>query len=258
LSSQLPIGLFDSGFGGLTVMKEVIRLLPQENLIYLGDTANLPYGNKSPEVVRELAFKNADFLMGKGIKMLMIPCHTACSHALSLLQQKLSIPVIGVIGPGLSLVKGYQRVAVLGTSSTIESGVYQSEILRQNPQIVLHAISCPLFVPLIEEGFHNHMAASLVAESYVATLREKVDAALLACTHYPLLKTVLQRAFGEKVALLEPAAECAKQAKEILTRMDLLNQGQATYQFFASDDPEKFRCLGKSFLGREIESVAKK
>lgn len=254
-----PIGFFDSGFGGLTVMRELMRLLPQENLIYLGDTAHLPYGNKSPQTIIQYALKNASFLLAQEIKLLIVPCHTACCHAIQILQKELPIPVIGVIEAGLELVKMAARVAILGTTSTIESGLYQSLIRKQNPAIEIFARACPLFVPLIEEGFHCHPSMELIAKTYLGDLKNKVDAALLACTHYPLILGSLQKVLGPQVLLLEPAELCAKQAKEALARANLLNvqTEKPTYQFYATDDPEKFRRLGKAFFGSSIEKVEK-
>lgn len=256
---NLPIGLFDSGFGGLTVMKELARLLPYENLIYFGDTAHLPYGNKSPETVLKYALANADFLMKQGIKLLIIPCHTACSHALEILQAKLPIPVIGVIQPGLELVKEIDRIAILATTSTIESGIYQSLIGKINPHAKIIGQACPLFVPLIEEGFHNHPAAELIAATYLEPLRGEVDAALLACTHYPLIRPVIQKVLGPEVELIEPALKCAEEVIRTLSQSGTLNsqRKKPSYRFFASDDPNKFRRLGKVFLGSEIEIVEK-
>lgn len=254
------IGLFDSGFGGLTVMKELVRLLPHENIIYLGDTAHLPYGNKSPETVLQYALANASFLMEKNIKLLMIPCHTACCHALETLEQKLSIKVIGVIKPGLKLIRSFRRIAILATTSTIESGIYQRAIQKQNPFASIIGQPCPLFVPLIEEGFHNHPAAKLVAQSYLDPIKNEIDAALLACTHYPLIRPVLEEVLGACVTLAEPAAACAEEAYAYLKTNHLLNP-QVTkpqYQFYASDDPEKFTRLGKIFFGSKLESVEKK
>lgn len=241
-------------------MKELSKLLPFEDLIYLGDTANLPYGNKSPETILRFAEDNASFLLEKGIKMLLIPCHTACSHALALLQKKLQIPVIGVIEPGLELLKGYKRVALLATSGTIGSGVYQKLIKKQNPDGELFSIACPLFVPLVEEGFYEHRAAELIAEEYVGFLRGKVDAVLLACTHYPLMRTVLERVLGNGVELIEPASLCAMEAFRYLKEEKLLNgqKGKPSHLFFASDDPDKFRRLGEIFLGAKIERVERK
>jgi glutamate racemase len=260
MNNRAPIGLFDSGFGGLTVMREVARLLPDENLIYLGDTAHLPYGNKSPQTVLQYALENASFLLAMGIKLLMIPCHTACSHALPTLQKSLPIPVIGVIQPGLDLLKGTQRIAILGTTSTIDSGIYQSLLQEQNPKAQIFAQACPLFVPLIEEGFHLHTSATLIADSYLHKLKGKIDVALLACTHYPLIRNVLQQALGSDVKLIEPAEQCAIAAREALADANLLNPGgeKPLYQFYATDDPEKFRCFGEIFLGSKIERVERK
>lgn len=254
-----PIGLFDSGFGGLTVMKEFIRLLPHEDLIYLGDTARLPYGNKSPQTVLQFALENASFLLEQKIKMLIIPCHTACSHGLEILQKTLPIPVLGMIQPGLELLPRGSNIAVLGTTSTIESGIYQTLIKEINPTAKIFAQACPLFVPLIEEGFYNHLSASLIAESYLRPLKGKVDTVLLACTHYPLIKTTLQKILGPQVKLVEPAERCALQAYDILSKANLLNpqRKKPHYQFFVSDDPEKFRKLGQVFLGMPIETVVK-
>lgn len=241
-------------------MREVARLLPSEPLIYLGDTARLPYGNKSPKTVLQFALENSAFLLEKNIKMLIIPCHTACSHALQTLQKTLPIPVLGVIQPGLELLASASTLAVLGTSSTIESGIYQQLIQQKNPQATIFAQACPLFVPLIEEGFHTHPAATLIAETYLAPLRGKIDTALLACTHYPLMRNVIQNILGPQVRLIEPAEQCALQARELLAKTDLLHPPlqKPHYQFFVSDDPEKFRKLGAIFLGTEIETVVKK
>lgn len=256
---EAPIGLFDSGFGGLTVMKELVKLLPNEHLIYLGDTANLPYGNKSPETVIRCARANAAFLMERGIKLLIIPCHTACCHALEILSKELPIPVVGVIEPGLKLIREFKRVAILGTSSTIQSGLYQNELRKLNPNVEIFAKACPLFVPLIEEGFHEHITAKLIAGHYLEELKGKIDAALLACTHYPLLRGILEAELGN-AALIEPAGPCAQIVKEILIRKNQLRteKENPVYQFFASDDPEKFRSFGKLFFGNAIEKVEKK
>jgi glutamate racemase len=261
MPSARPIGLFDSGVGGLTVMKEVVRQLPHENLIYLGDTAHLPYGEKSPEAILRYTLENTDFLIEQGIKLLIIACHTASSHALDALQQKLSIPVIGVIESGLEcLLKAPQkkRIAVLGTASTIGSGVYQTSIQARLPDCEIFAVACPLFVPLIEEGLHSHQATNLIAQHYLGALKNKqIDAALLACTHYPLIRSSIQQTLGEDVTLIEPAEACAKKAFHWLKESGSLNpvQKQPHYQFYATDDPIKFRRLTTLFFGSEIPDI---
>ncbi len=256
---ELPIGFFDSGFGGLTVMREFVKALPNENLIYLGDTARLPYGDKSPSAIVRFSFENAHFLMRQKIKLLIVSCHTACSHALDLLQNSLPIPILGVRDPGLSELAAAtktKRVAILATASTISSGIFQTLLQAQKFQVF--PVACPLFVPLVEEGLQNHAAAKLIAEHYLSHLRGTgIDTALLACTHYPLLTSVIQEVLGPSVHLIEPARSSALAALEYLKNQNLLNPGTSppAYRFFASDDPEKFRRLAKFFFPLPIEKV---
>lgn len=254
------IGIFDSGFGGLTVMREVMRLLPHENIIYLGDTAHLPYGNKSPETILQLATSNATFLLEKNIKLLLVACHTASAHALETLQKTLPIPVVGTVQAGLDLIQNISRIAILGTTSTIGSGIYQTRIAKQNPNAKIYPIACPLFVPIVEEGFHHHSSTLAIAKTYLKPIIGQVDAVLLACTHYPLLRPIFQKVLGPQVQLLEPAEMCALQTKEILSSKHLLNSQKKSpsHQFYASDDPEKFRKLGEIFLQISIQKVDKK
>jgi glutamate racemase len=253
VNNQNPIGIFDSGFGGLTVMKEVAKLLPCENIIYIGDTARLPYGTKSAETVLQYSLEIADILYKKGCKLLIVACNTACSHSLEALSQLLSIPVIGVIQPGAELIQDKTRVAVLATSGTIRSGVYQNLIQSFAPNSTIYPVACPLFVPLIEEGYGETHAAYLIAESYLSSLKGKIDAALLGCTHYPLMRQTIQRVLGSEVHLIEPASACAEKAKKVLTQTGLLStQEKPLYQFFATDDPEKFCRLGQSFFGAHL------
>ena len=257
--NRLPIGLFDSGMGGLTVMQELVHVLPHEHLLYFGDTARLPYGNKSPGAIRQFAMDNAQFLMEQKIKLLIVSCHTACSHALATLQQALPIPVIGVTDPGIqSLIEATKtkEVAVLGTSATVTSGLFQS--LLQSQQITVHAIACPLFVPLVEEGLPNHPATKLIVEHYLAPLKTTaIDTVLLACTHYPLLKVAIQEFLGPDVKLIEPAHATALAARELLKSQKLLNGSTLPpiYQFYASDDPEKFRRHATLFFPHPIDRV---
>ena len=262
--NHLPIGLFDSGVGGLTVMKQIAELLPHENMVYLGDTARLPYGNKSPDAIRRFSIENASFLLELKIKLLVISCHTADTHAFAQLQQTLPIPVVGVTQrsfEALLTTTKTKRVAILGTSSTIGSGAIQKALVAQCPEITLFPVPCPLFAPFVEEGLQQHEAAYSIARHYLSFLKyHEIDAALLACTHYPLLKDPIQAALGPHVKLVEPAYSCAEQTKELLQSLQLLNTSNKIpeYRFFASDDPVKFRHLAKIFFPNPIHTVGLK
>jgi glutamate racemase len=259
--SNRPIGFFDSGVGGLTVMREVADLLPNENLIYLGDTARLPYGTKSPENVIRFALENAEFLLKKQIKLLIISCHTACSHSFDVLSKKLSIPVIGVTQPGfkgLANASKTHSVAILGTTSTIQSGVFQRLLKAKFPTHTVYGIACPLFVPLVEDGLYAHAATKMIVEHYLASIKNtEVDTVLLACTHYPLLSGVIQEVLGPSIQLIEPARFAAEDVKSRLSDLNLLNTDLKTpiYRFFATDDVEKFRQLAKNFFPWPIDKV---
>jgi glutamate racemase len=258
--NNLPIGLFDSGVGGLTVMREVARLLPNEDLVYLGDTARVPYGTRSPEAIRKYTLEATAFLLKEKIKLLIVACHTACSHSLEILQERCPVPVIGVVRSGFEklMLKAHgKRVAILGTTSTIGSGLYQNLILQQYPLTEVFPVACPLFVPLIEEGLLDHPATKLIAEHYLHVLRNKhIDAALLACTHYPLIRPIIQQAIGPEVTLIEPAEAAAREALNYLTAAKLLRpKKQPHLQFYATDDPEKFSRMAKLFFGSEVKKV---
>lgn len=258
------IGIFDSGFGGLSVMRAIRAVLPHENLIYFGDTARLPYGSKSAEMISRYSIENATFLISQGIKVLVIACHTACSVAFEELQKIFTIPIIGIILPAveevLEVTKNGQ-VAILGTRMTIGKGVYQQQISQQLPHAEITAISCPLFVPLVEEGYCEHPLAEMVVQEYLRPLKRKeIDTLLLGCTHYPLLQTYIQKELGPHVTLVDPAIKCAEKLRDLLIARHLENPQRDLphYQFFVSDDPEKFRLLGKTFLNYPIEHVLSK
>ena len=258
MSADDPIGLFDSGLGGLTVMREVIRLLPNEHLIYFGDTARLPYGNKSPQTILRYTLENVSFLLQHKIKCLIIACFTASAHALQELEQRLQIPVIGVIKCGLDkllLSTSAKRVAILGTTSTIQSGLVQSLIHQKNPSIEIFPVACPLFVPFIEEGLSDHPTLRSIVSHYLGNLKE-IDAALLACTHYPLIRSVIQESFGPKTQLIGPAEFCALQTQQSLSSLGLLRkETDPTYRFYVTDHPEKFQALATPFLGSTIDQI---
>lgn len=230
----MPIGLFDSGFGGLTVMQEVAKALPYEDLIYLGDTVNLPYGNKSKEALIRISLENGQFLLDKGVNLLIVACHTASAHAIDALQEKFPIPILGMTSAGQTLLSPFQRAAVLATRATISANVYSA----------LYQQACPLFVPMIEEGFMDHLAMRLIAESYLAPLRGNIEAALLACTHYPLIRPLLKQVLGDEVQLLEPAPLVAKEA-QLLVGSKLPRT--PSYTFYTTDDPQKFHALAPLF-----------
>ena len=241
-------------------MREVARLLPAEDLIYLGDTARVPYGTRSPETILKYTLENSAFLIEKKIKLLIVACHTASSYSLETLQKRSPVPVIGMIQCGYErLMKTTRsgRVAILGTASTIGSGLYQSLIRQNYPEREVYAVACPLFVPLIEENLLDHPATKLIVEHYLQNIKEKkIDAALLACTHYPLIRTLIEQAIGPGVALIEPAESVAQEALRILSAKNLINtQKKSHFQFYATDDPEKFSKLAKLFFGTEVKMV---
>ena len=255
------IGIFDSGFGGLTVMNAVKTLLPNENIIYFGDTANLPYGNKSPEAILKYSIENTQFLSALGIKLLIIACHTACTAAYEELRKLSSIPIIGMLEPSIDLLKIHsktQKFALLGTRQTVTSGVYQERISSAIPNSSLTALSCPLFVPLVEEGYADHPIAEAVAKEYLEPLkRQNIDAVLLGCTHYPLLERIIQKELGPSTILINPGTGCAENAKKLLIEKKLLNDRKTPprYEFYVSDDPKKFMELGTKFLKHPITHV---
>jgi len=247
----MKIGIFDSGLGGLTVMKEIMTLLPEEDLIYFGDTARVPYGNKSAETIIRYSHEIADFLMQYDIKLLVIACNTASAHAMQSVQEQLPIPVIGVIHPGAAeavRVSQTKKIAILATRSTIQSQAYQSAILNLCPHANVTPISCPLFVPLVEENFLDHEATKLIIREYLKPLTQDVDTILLGCTHYPLMKSRIQEEAGS-VNLVDSATTCALQVKHLLTGKNLLSKNRSMEpMFFVTDDPDRFQHMMKQFL----------
>lgn len=256
------IGIFDSGFGGLTVMKAIRALLPHENILYFGDTARLPYGTKSRETIVRYSIENASFLIQQGIKVLVVACHTACSFALEELQQKFDIPIIGVTTPMIEQVAQISsrgKIAILGTRGTIASGAYQNAIRKLLPHAEISAIACQLLVPLVEEGYIDHPITAMAIFEYLHSLKNKdIDTILLGCTHFPLLLKQIQQTVGPSVQVIDPAQFCAASLKKLLQDQKLINPDLSTpdTQFFVSDDPEKFQLLGKTFLGHTVSEVA--
>lgn len=261
LEPTASIGIFDSGSGGLTVMRAIREKMPYENIIYFGDTEHLPYGSKSAETILRYTLKNASFLTKQGIKILVIACNTACSAALDQVRNACAIPVIGISEQGVEEVARLlptKKIGILATRATINSGMYQEQILSRSPKTQLFAISCPLFVPLVEEGYVDHPICSLVVREYLQPLKSKgIEGALLGCTHYPLLQPSIQQELGPDVVLINPATACAERTQQLLSEKNLLNSSLTPpqYQFFVSDDPEKFRLHGKVFLNYPINHV---
>ncbi|SRR5581483_812739 len=261
---QGSIGIFDSGFGGLTVMRAIRELMPNENIIYFGDTARLPYGSKSSQTILRYSLENATFLEKQGIKILVNACHTSCTASLDHIRHTSNVPVVGITEQGVEEVARLfpeGKIGILATRATITSGTYQQQLLNRCPSIELFPVSCPLFVPLVEEGYVEHPMCTLVVQEYLQLLKNKgIQGLLLGCTHYPLLQAAIQQELGPDVHLIDPAMACAKQIRKILTENNLLTPSLTLpqYQFFVSDDPEKFRLHGKAFLNYPIEHVSQK
>lgn len=256
--SQKKIGIFDSGLGGLNVMQAVSACLPHENISYFGDTAHLPYGNKSIELITAHVLENIDFLLSQDIKLLIIACHTACAACLDVVRSTVNIPIVAILEQAVEEVISTKAtsIAILGTRATIASGAYKNQLHSRLPDISLSCIPCPLFVPLIEEGYFDHPLTQLAIAEYLSPiLKEPIDTVLLACTHYPLIHSLIQQFLGNRIPLLDPANRCAQTTRHLLSKLNLLNQQTepANYQFFVSQDPERFSALSKKFFPSSTE-----
>lgn len=258
-----PIGVFDSGIGGLTVVRALMKRLPNENIIYFGDTARVPYGPRSAQVVREYAAQDTDFLLSKNVKMIVIACNTVSSVAIDVVQKRSKLPVVGVIMPGSeSAVKSSKkkRIGVIGTITTVLSNAYTNAIRQIDPAIEVFSKPCPLFVPFAEEGLINHQATELIAKEYLFPLKlQKIDTLILGCTHYPILRDVIQKVIGENVQLIDSGECAATTVEQILHSEGLRNPSKlkANVQFFVSDLPHKFLEIGELFLGQKMGVVKK-
>jgi glutamate racemase len=258
-----PIGVFDSGVGGLTVVREIKRLLPNETIVYLGDTANLPYGDKSEEIVRSYSKANTEFLLKFDIKVLVAACNTASSVALTFLKEHYNIPIVGVIEPaakGAIYATRNGKIGVIGTNRTIRSNVYAQTLEKMNPDLSVKQKPCPLFVPLIEENFVDHPATKLIAEEYLKEFRESgVDTLILGCTHYPLIINVM-REILPNVKLVDSALFTAQDLKDVLASNYMLCEGSDNpeHRFFATDITDKLDILARRILqnGTHFEEVS--
>jgi glutamate racemase len=258
--NDLRIGIFDSGVGGLTVVRAVNRLLPDESVVYFGDTARVPYGSKSPETVIRFAMEDAEFLLGKGIKLLVVACNTASSVSLPALREFADVPVIGVIEPGAKTAASITRsgtVGVIGTLGTISSGAYQKALKAYSSVSRVIAQPTPLLVPLVEEGWLEHRITELVLREYTApVVNEGIDTLVLGCTHYPLLKDALSGILGDGIRLVDSAESTAEEVASILDGGEMRAEpGNGENSFYVSDIPLKFQEIAQRFLGRAIPLV---
>lgn len=258
-----PIGVFDSGIGGLTVVRALHQQFPHENIVYFGDTARVPYGPKSPQVVRDYAAQDVDFLTGKDVKMVVVACNTVSSVALDVVTKHAKVPCVGVIIPGAEAavrMTTRRRVGVIGTSATINSKAYVNAIRRIDPDVEVFAQVCPLFVPLAEEGWTDHQATEIIATEYLFPLkRERIDTLILGCTHYPILERAIRNGIGEGVGLVDSGAAAAVEVGNVLKNNDLENRSTeaANLQFYVSDIPARFAEIGERFLGRSMGRIRK-
>jgi glutamate racemase len=262
LTRDSAIGVFDSGIGGLTVLHQIIETLPHENTVYLGDTARAPYGTKSVDTVLRYSYENSDFLVEKGVKILVVACNTSTAIALHQLKARLAVPVIGVIEPGVRrAIKSTKnkRIGVIGTEATIQSGAYTHALKAADPTVEVYSRACPLFVPLVEEGWTDNEVVEMTAKAYLEGFKQSgIDTLILGCTHYPLLKRAIRKLMGRGVRLVDSAEETAKEVELLLKRGSIVRKnGKGAHSFFVTDAPERFIKVGRRFLGEKVESAVR-
>ena len=261
MDTNAPIGVFDSGVGGLTVAREIMRQIPNERIVYFGDTARVPYGSKSKDIITKYSRQIIRFLLTENVKAIVIACNTASAFALDTMQKEFDIPIIGVLKPGAKVaakttVNG--RIGLIGTEGTIHSGMYAQFIKSIRPDVEVIGKPCPLFVPLVEEGMLHDTITDQVAERYLSTLKDKnIDTLIMGCTHYPLLRSTIRRVMGESVNLVNPAYETAIELKKLLENKNLANvcdvdSPSSMYRFYVSDAAEKFKAFANSILPFDI------
>lgn len=259
--TEAPIGIFDSGVGGLTVFRAIERRLPTESLIYLGDTARIPYGVRSAATIERYALECSRFVQSKGVKAIVIACNTASALAANYLRTRCSVPVLGVIRPGSrraveQTINGH--IGVIATEATIASGAYERAMLAIRGGLKVTSQACPLFVPLAEEGWLNHQVTFQVAEEYLAELRSsRVDTVVLGCTHYPILRPVIERTLGDRITYVDSGEAVAETLATLLqdTGLACASEHQRTEEFYVTDSANRFRRVAELFLGRPLESV---
>lgn len=263
MNNSNPIGIFDSGIGGLTVVKSVKSFLPNEKIIYFGDTARVPYGSKSNSTVIKYSIQNTKFLLKRNVKIIIVACNTASSVALNELRNNFNLPIIGMIEPGAKAALAETKngkIGVIGTEATINNKAYSKTLNFLDSKVKVIEKACPLFVPLAEEGMINHKATFLIAEEYLSIMKEnKIDTLILGCTHYPILKETIQKVVGKKVKLIDSGSAASTEVEAYLKGRGLrnLSNQMCKDEFYVSDVPQKFKQIAERFLGREITHIKK-
>lgn len=256
-----PIGVFDSGVGGLTVLAEIIRHLPGENVVYFGDVGRTPYGPRSKDIIIQFTRQDIAFLMEQDVKFIVCACNTASSVALDVVRQEYAVQMLGVIEPGARASVEATRngkIGIIGTQATIASDAYPKAIRELDRKVKVFSLACPLFVPLAEEGYQDKPAAALIADDYLKILRDNgIDTLVLGCTHYPLLKNIIQRGIGDDVTIIDSAMSTAGELRDYLRRDDLENDSGAApqYKYYVSDVPDRFAPVAERFLGQRIGNI---
>lgn len=257
MSNNAPIGVFDSGVGGLTVAKEIMKQLPGESIVYFGDTARVPYGSKSKATVTGYTRQIIRFLLSKNVKAIVIACNTASAFALETVQKETQVPIIGVVKPGSRMAASTTKngnIGIIATEGTIRSEIYKECLHDLNPNLSVYAKACPLFVPLVEEGWVNDPVTFEIAKRYISELQTyEIDTLVLGCTHYPLLRDIIKKVVGDQVTLVNPALETATTLKELLNKSDMMSlKTSANHTFYVSDGAKKFRAFANSILPCEV------
>lgn len=253
-NNNSPIGVFDSGVGGLTVAREIIRQLPNESIVYFGDTARVPYGSKSKDTIIRYSRQIVRFLKTKNVKAIVVACNTASAFALDTIEKELDIPIIGVVKPGAkSAIENTKnkRIGIVGTEGTIKSGLYTEYIQSIDPEITVIGKACPLFVPLVEEGMLHDSVTDEIASRYLNELKDKdIDSLILGCTHYPLLRSTVGKIMGDEVNLVNPAYETAISLEALLRNVGIKadEDAEAKYEFYVSDAADKFKSFANSIM----------
>ncbi len=261
IDSSQPIGIFDSGLGGLTVVKEMLKILPNEDIIYFGDTGRTPYGPRSKDIIIEFSRQDTNFLLEQNVKIIVVACNTASAQALDEIKKDYELEMIGVIEPGaVSAVRATKngKIGIIGTAGTISSDSYARTINRLDPKIKVFSMACPLFVPLVEEGYLEKKATKQVAEDYLSIFKTNgIDTLILGCTHYPLLKNIIHEVLGKEIVLIDSAEETAQVVYKKLIEMNLLREKTASvlHKFYVSDFPERFHQVARHFMGDKIQNV---